>query len=75
MAADSSVDLSATLQPNIYAGSIIPYIVAVGAVTLRFIARRLKKFNWWLDDWLILAALVWMPSSSRNNPLRSDLML
>ena len=45
-------------QPQLYASIIITYFLAISAVILRFISRRLKKAGWWVDDWLILVALV-----------------
>ena len=46
------------LQPNLYAAVIITLTLAVAAVSLRFLARRLVKAPLWIDDWLALAALV-----------------
>lgn len=52
------VDLTETKQPVLYAAVITTYGLAVIAVLLRFLARRLRRLDWWLDDWLILVALV-----------------
>jgi hypothetical protein len=46
------------LQPNLYAVIIITLTLAMWAVALRFLARRLVKAGLWLDDWLSLMALV-----------------
>lgn len=54
----SSVDLSETMQPNLYASSTIPYVIALTCVVLRFWCRWFNKAGFWLDDWLILIALV-----------------
>ena len=61
-------------------GSIIAtWALAVIAVCLRFIARRLSKTRFWYDDWLVLAATVSIPRmNSRSNynirrePWRTD---
>ena len=58
MATHSGEYLAATLKPNTYASGIVTFAVASLAVLLRFVARRLKKLNWWYDDWFIVAALV-----------------
>src|SRR6516162_3936439 len=47
-----------SLQPNIYAAVCITTALAVVAVPLRFLARRLIRTDLWLDDWLSLVALV-----------------
>lgn len=51
-------DLSDTYRPSLYAAAIVTYILATGAVILRFIARRLTHLNYWYDDWLIVVAWV-----------------
>lgn len=56
------------LQPDIYAAVIITLILAVTAVALRFIARRLVKASIWLDDWLTLVALVRYSSIQEFHP-------
>ncbi|KAJ5287687.1 hypothetical protein N7478_003373 [Penicillium angulare] len=53
----SSVDLSENQQPNLYASSTIPFIIALLCVGLRFWCRWKNTAGWWLDDWLILASL------------------
>ncbi|KAI9035645.1 Phosphotransferase enzyme family protein [Aspergillus affinis] len=52
-----SVDLSQTRQPNLYASSILPFVVAVLCVGLRFWCRWKNTAGLWFDDWLILASL------------------
>lgn len=38
--------------------SIVTWILAVFVVGLRILARRMKNISLWIDDWLIIAALV-----------------
>lgn len=45
-------------------------VLATSAVVIRFVARRLRKNKYKLDDWLILAAIVMM-----LNPVRRGLFL
>lgn len=52
------VDVQASRQPQLYAASTITFVLAVIAVILRFLSRKLLKTNYWLDDWLSVAALV-----------------
>lgn len=40
------------------AGFIVPYIIAVIAVTLRLLARRIANIRFWWDDWLAVCSLV-----------------
>jgi hypothetical protein len=47
------------LRPNEIAANSSGYIFALIAVTLRVIARRRLRAKFWLDDYLILAAMVW----------------
>ncbi|KAI8944588.1 hypothetical protein F4801DRAFT_599516 [Xylaria longipes] len=51
-----SVDLSETMQPNLYASSTIPYTVALTCVILRIWCRWANRAGFWLDDWLVLIA-------------------
>ena len=40
-------------------GSVIPtWLIALIAVCLRFLARRLSKAGLWYDDWLVIPAAV-----------------
>jgi hypothetical protein len=50
------------LQPSIYAAVTITLVLAVIAVALRFVARRLTRSPLRLDDWLTIVALVCYPS-------------
>ena len=59
-------DLSASHQPQLYAIAIATYCLAFLAVTLRFISRSLSKSSYWLDDWLIVFALVTALSSLKS---------
>ena len=54
-------------------GSIIAaWALAVIAVGLRFIARRLSNARFWYDDWLILPATVSIPhTNNRSNYVES----
>ena len=54
-------------------GSIIAtWTLAVIAVCLRFIARRLSKARFWYDDWLVLLATVSFPHiNNRSNYVES----
>src|SRR5204862_2380102 len=54
----NSVRPNGNIQQDIYVATIITLILAVIAVALRFLARRLIRSPIWLDDWLILVALV-----------------
>lgn len=38
--------------------SIVTWILAVIVVGLRILSRRMKNISLWIDDWLIIAALV-----------------
>ena len=49
---------SGNLQPNLHAAVIVTPILAITAVALRLVARRLAHVPLWLDDWLTLVALV-----------------
>jgi hypothetical protein len=61
MASVSSNPPAGNLQPNIHAAVIITPIIAIIAVSLRFLARRLVHASMWIDDWLTLVALVRYP--------------
>ena len=58
MYSSSQVDLSESRQGSLYAADTVTYVFALTAVGLRFWSRRIKKIGFWLDDWLVLAALV-----------------
>jgi len=65
MASVSSNLPAGNLQPNLYAAVIITPIIAIIAVSLRFLAQRLVHASMWLDDWLTLIALVrYLPKKS-----------
>lgn len=53
-----SVDLSESRQPNLYAATIVPGVFALVCVCLRFWSRANNRAGFWVDDWLILCALV-----------------
>ena len=55
-----AVDLYANRQPLVIGVNIFLTIAAISAVGLRFLSRKLSRsFIWW-DDWLIVAALVFV---------------
>ena len=60
---DSYADPDDSTNKNtLIKGSIIAtWALAVIAVSLRFIARRLSKARFWYDDWLVLPATVSIP--------------
>lgn len=45
-------------RPTIYSLGIIFPVIAIGAVVLRFQARKIKRQPLKADDWTILVALV-----------------
>jgi hypothetical protein len=61
MALASSNQPTGNLQPNLHAAVIVTPTLAIIAVALRFLARRLVRTSIWLDDWLTLVALVRYP--------------
>ncbi|KAI0869291.1 hypothetical protein GGS24DRAFT_512193 [Hypoxylon argillaceum] len=54
----TSINLSETHHPNLYASSTIPYVIALACVILRFWCRWVNGAGFWLDDWLVLIALI-----------------
>lgn len=50
--------LAETLQPNIYAACIIPFILAIAAICARFWCRWIKSAGYKTDDFLMIPALV-----------------
>jgi hypothetical protein len=63
------------LQPDLHAAVIVTLILAVTAVVLRFLARRLVKASIWLDDWLTLVALVRYYSAQEFPQLDNNVVL
>ncbi|KAF4122761.1 hypothetical protein GMORB2_7068 [Geosmithia morbida] len=55
---ERAVDLSENRQPGLYASSTVPFAFAVLSVVLRFWCRQKKRAGLWIDDWLIVIALV-----------------
>ena len=51
-------DLSASQVGRILGVNIATFCLAVIAIILRFIARRLTRAVLWWDDWLMLPAIV-----------------
>ncbi|KAJ5731678.1 uncharacterized protein N7483_006186 [Penicillium malachiteum] len=62
----TSVDLSETRQPNLYASSTIPLFIACLCVGLRFWSRWKNAAGLWLDDWLILGSLTFGPTATEK---------
>lgn len=61
-------DSTSTNENAIIKGSIIAtWALAVIAVCLRFIARRLSKARFWCDDWLVLPATVSIPHTKNRS--------
>ena len=54
----ANVDLSENRGPAILGAVISVWSVAVLAVVLRFIARKMSKVGLWLDDYLIFVGTV-----------------
>ncbi|CAH0003447.1 unnamed protein product [Clonostachys byssicola] len=52
------VDLTADKRPMVIGASVATWLLAVFAVLLRIISRRIKGLNLWYDDWLVVAALI-----------------
>ncbi|KAK0507563.1 hypothetical protein JMJ35_010086 [Cladonia borealis] len=55
----SSKDEHANKGPTMLGISILVTFLAIAAVALRFLLRKLSKAQYWWDDWMILAALPW----------------
>jgi hypothetical protein len=68
---DSNLSLQ-NLQPNIYAALLSTTTLAIVAVCLRFLARRLVRAELWLADWLSLLALVCSFLTLSKNSYRLD---
>ena len=54
----AGIDLSQNLGPTILAASLTTWLLALIAIALRLVGRRMKGVTLWLDDWLIIAAVV-----------------
>ena len=52
------LNLAETQVPRILGVNIATYVLAVIAVSLRFVSRRLVRSYLWWDDWLMVLALV-----------------
>ena len=62
------------------ATSIVTWVLAVAAVVLRIVCRRMRKMRLWIDDWLIIAALVhtshpWPDGELANGRLDRSLLV
>jgi hypothetical protein len=71
----SSNPPAGNLQPDIHAALIVTLILAITAVALRFLARRLVKASIMLDDWLTLVALVRYSSIRKFSNSHNDVVL
>lgn len=58
--------LAESRQASLYAAETITYFGALVAVELRFWSRRMKAAGFWIDDWLIVAAMVCTYYSSND---------
>lgn len=54
----SGINLDDDRRASIMVTSIVTWCMAVLVVGLRLVSRRLKNIDLWIDDWLIIAALV-----------------
>ncbi|KAF2962768.1 hypothetical protein GQX73_g10803 [Xylaria multiplex] len=54
------------MQPNLYASSTIPYVIALICAVLRVWCRWANGVGLWLDDWLMLLALAFATGLSAN---------
>jgi hypothetical protein len=52
------VDLSADRSADVEAAAVVTFVLAIAAVVLRLLSRRIKGVRLWIDDWLVIAALV-----------------
>ncbi|KAL6830242.1 hypothetical protein V8C40DRAFT_181156 [Trichoderma camerunense] len=52
------INLNESRRASIMVTSIVTWILAVIVVGLRVLSRRMKNISLWIDDWLIIAALV-----------------
>ncbi|GJN84542.1 hypothetical protein PLIIFM63780_008099 [Purpureocillium lilacinum] len=52
------IDLTQDRRPDIIATSAVTLALAMLAVALRIVSRRIKRVPLWIDDWLIIASLV-----------------
>ena len=54
----AAVNLSDSRQPELYAATIVTYCLALLALSLRFLSRRLLKSSYGPDDYFAVAAMV-----------------
>lgn len=61
-----TIDTSYITPRGMLAGAIVPTVLAIIAVMLRFYVRRMKKQDLLWDDWLLIPALVGTPTNKGN---------
>ncbi|EHK22634.1 uncharacterized protein TRIVIDRAFT_221904 [Trichoderma virens Gv29-8] len=54
----AGINLSESRKASIMVTAIVTWFLAAIVVGLRIISHRIKKISLWLDDWLIIAALL-----------------
>lgn len=54
------VDLTATRYPLLAAVGLSSWALGFIAIALRIVCRRITKSPLWLDDWLIIASMVFI---------------
>lgn len=52
------LDLTETQVPRILGVNISTFVIAIVAVALRFVCRRMNRAPLWWDDWLMIPSLV-----------------
>lgn len=55
------VDLASDRGSQVLAAALATWVLAVIAIGLRLVSRKVKDNQLWMDDWLVICALVsWM---------------
>ena len=52
------IDLAETQVPRILGVNIATFTLAIIAIILRFVSRRISRAPFWWDDWLMIPAIV-----------------
>ena len=58
--------------PTIVGVYVLGYVLAVTAVGVRFMSRKISKLPYWADDWIILTALVRLTLSGPKSDLETN---